>query len=387
MISAAEVEAELNQPGRSKRTHDQNILLLALSLVAFYAAGLISATWISVTVLVAVLLIHEAGHWVGMKYFGYSDLRVFFIPFFGAAVSGNETKVSGERRAVVSLLGPVPGVFIGIGCGFIYLKWRQPVLLQFAITSVLLNGFNLLPIYPLDGGQFMQAVVFSRHPFVETVFKVVAVLILTGLALQLSSIQLGILAFVTLLLTREGYFQGRITRRLRDIMNGRQIPETEHMPVEYIEAILPDLGAGVPEKKVKVKFLANRTRSVWRRIAQPIPSFRSSVVLLAVYVGIFILGIAGSIVFLGVNKALSEKAVITHEITFEGQSVAVEEIYRNQHKISRAHLNDHGLYDGFSTAWTMKGIKLEDGSWHNGYRDGPWHYYNADGMVAYIVTF
>lgn len=88
MISATDIESELNRPDRGKRSFTQNAILLLVSLGLFAATGLLHASWMSVTVLVVVLLIHELGHWLGMKYYGYRNLQMFFIPFFGAAVTG-----------------------------------------------------------------------------------------------------------------------------------------------------------------------------------------------------------------------------------------------------------------------------------------------------------
>jgi len=49
-----------------------------------------------------------------MKLFGYRDVQMFFIPMLGAAVSGVESNPSSVRKAIVSLLGPLPGIIIGI---------------------------------------------------------------------------------------------------------------------------------------------------------------------------------------------------------------------------------------------------------------------------------
>ena len=37
-------------------------------------------------ILVGVLFVHELGHWVAMRVFGYRNLKMFFIPFFGAGL-------------------------------------------------------------------------------------------------------------------------------------------------------------------------------------------------------------------------------------------------------------------------------------------------------------
>src|SRR5258706_5980780 len=62
-------------------------LLLVLSLGAFVLLQQ-DRRPTALLVLVGVLLFHELGHYLGMRAFGYGDVRMFFIPFFGAAVSG-----------------------------------------------------------------------------------------------------------------------------------------------------------------------------------------------------------------------------------------------------------------------------------------------------------
>ena len=70
-----------------------------------------------VAALIPILLFHEFGHYVAMRVFGYQDLRMFFIPLFGAAVSGRHYNVPGWKKAIVSLAGPVPGIGLGVALG------------------------------------------------------------------------------------------------------------------------------------------------------------------------------------------------------------------------------------------------------------------------------
>lgn len=63
-------------------------VLLGISAAVFLGLGQarwsLKTTWI----LLPVLLFHEAGHYLAMKIFGYRNLKMFFIPLFGAAVTG-----------------------------------------------------------------------------------------------------------------------------------------------------------------------------------------------------------------------------------------------------------------------------------------------------------
>jgi len=387
MISAADIEEELNRPNRGKRSAVQSAVLLLLSLGIFTAAGLFDVSWKSLVVLIVVLFIHESGHWLGMRFFGYRNLQMLFIPFFGAAVTGKETNVSGTRRAIVSLLGPAPGILLGIISGFIYLKWREPVFLQAGLMFILINGFNLLPIYPLDGGRFMETVIFSRHSVVEIIFKILATLAFVGLALRLSSITLGILAFVTLVATREAYYQARIVRRLKESLLGQNLPISEKIPTEQLETILPDLSIGFSPSNLKVKPLATRAESVWRRFSNQTPKFWPSMALLGAYGAFFLLAIVGAIGLTAANNPTNEKSVIVHRTIENGKTVAFEERYWNNHKVFEAQLNDQHLYDGPSTSWAKNGVRRQTGFWANGFWQGEWTSYEPNGTAKSTVTY
>lgn len=127
-------------------------------------------SWQVVIALVVVLLIHESGHFIAMKMFGYKSVNMTFVPFVGAYVSGEATNLSNRNKMIVLLAGPVPGIIIGIVLYFIYQQYQQPVLLSFAFIFLLQNTFNLLPIFPLDGGQFLQALFFNGGKVIQLIF-------------------------------------------------------------------------------------------------------------------------------------------------------------------------------------------------------------------------
>lgn len=143
------------------RTGTPPALLLLGSLLLF----LVTSGGASVThllVLAGVLAFHEAGHAVAMRAFGYSDVRVFFIPFFGAATSGRRNAGPAWRDGVVLLLGPVPGIVAGAVLSA-FVDDTKSTLGYTASTLAILNGFNLLPVLPLDGGRLFELVIFGRH--------------------------------------------------------------------------------------------------------------------------------------------------------------------------------------------------------------------------------
>jgi tetratricopeptide (TPR) repeat protein/Zn-dependent protease len=122
--------------------------------------------------LVFVLFLHEAGHFLAMKAFGYKDTTMFFLPFFGAAVSGKKEDASLTEKVWVLLAGPLPGIVLGLS--LLVAVRLNPTWLWLDHTAWLLVGLNLLnllPFYPLDGGKIAHHLLFSRYPFIDVIFK------------------------------------------------------------------------------------------------------------------------------------------------------------------------------------------------------------------------
>lgn len=173
------------------------IVLLVVFLVGAFG-GLRSVT--GVLLIAAAIFVHEAGHALGMRAFGFRDVKMFFIPFFGAAVSGRPRGAAAWKEAVVSLLGPLPGIVGGTVLLFVALRQPHPVALHYRIVEalLLLNAFNLLPFGFLDGGHFFQRVLFSRHRVLEVVFQAVGYVLLGWLAVIGSMPMLGLFALLAL---------------------------------------------------------------------------------------------------------------------------------------------------------------------------------------------
>jgi len=150
-----------------------------ISTVSFLIFAGVLAWQYSVTValwLVIALVIHEGGHLVGMWMFGFRDTQLLFIPFFGGAAVGHDDKVlSPWKHIVIILLGPLPGIFLSLGMMAYASSGTAPEWLnQAALTMLVLNAFNLLPVLPLDGGQIVDFAVASRFPRARVLFLAVS---------------------------------------------------------------------------------------------------------------------------------------------------------------------------------------------------------------------
>ncbi len=147
-------------------------LVLFMGSFCFRFAGMPELDWQLLGNLIAVLLLHEAGHFGAMRVFGYRDTSMFFLPFFGAAVTGRKEDASLTEKVWVLLAGPLPGLLLGMGLLF-FLPDANSIY-NLSWTLIGLNLFNLLPIYPLDGGKIAQLLIFSRVPFADVAFKLAA---------------------------------------------------------------------------------------------------------------------------------------------------------------------------------------------------------------------
>jgi tetratricopeptide (TPR) repeat protein len=132
---------------------------------------------IQLLIFIMTLAFHEAGHVTAMRIFGYRDTTMLFIPWFGALATGKKENSSLFEKVFISLAGPLPGLFLGILLTIIFPSSNSFVR-DVSVMLVFLNLFNLLPIYPLDGGQVVNLLIFSRRPYLTIFFQSIGVLLL-----------------------------------------------------------------------------------------------------------------------------------------------------------------------------------------------------------------
>ncbi len=168
--------------GEVKKT---SLLRTLVSLTIFIAAYYyLFKSWFSVLVLVAVIIIHESGHFIAMKYFGYKGVQMTFVPFVGAYVSGQASNLSRKNKLLVLLAGPLPGILAGTVLFYLHVHFQNHTLLLLAAPFLILNGFNLLPVFPLDGGQYFRALFFEGSRMIQAIFLLASLAALLFLVVQ-----------------------------------------------------------------------------------------------------------------------------------------------------------------------------------------------------------
>jgi Zn-dependent protease len=207
--------AELDASMTSGRGAMNGLLFFVLSLMIFAATGLFSWKPAEIVILICVLLFHELGHFLAMKALHYTNVTIFFIPFLGAAASGHDSSPNANRQALVALAGPLPGLIAGTILAFLFLRTANSLYYQIAIMTIWINAFNLLPLYPLDGGHFFESTIFSRHPMVEVIFRISTIALLGVLAFATQSWGLLIICLFMLITIPFEYTISRTAYRLR----------------------------------------------------------------------------------------------------------------------------------------------------------------------------
>lgn len=127
-------------------------MLLSMVVYAFiygwrYAAGF-----------VALLFVHEMGHYVAARQRGLAVGAPTFIPFVGAWIEMKQMPHNAETEAYVGMGGPLVGTLGALACYFFARNAQVDWLLAVAYSGFFLNLFNLIPLAPLDGGRITQVI-------------------------------------------------------------------------------------------------------------------------------------------------------------------------------------------------------------------------------------
>ncbi len=119
--------------------------------------------------------LHECGHIVALR---FSKLKIHSLRFTAGGVILETSPLSYRHELVVSLAGPTVNVLL------LFLTARSYPL--FALVNLCLLLYNMLPLYPLDGGRALRA---TLH------------LLLEERAAHAMETLLGVLCFLSILIT------------------------------------------------------------------------------------------------------------------------------------------------------------------------------------------
>lgn len=395
-----EVLAEIERQQSGGKSWLKNLFILLISLFIFFKFGLLKSGVSDLLIIILVLLVHEMGHFIGMRLFGYRNVQMFFIPFLGAAVSGESQNVATYKKAIVTLLGPVPGLLLGIIFGVVYVKTRTPLYLQLMIMFFIINSFNLLPFFPLDGGRFLYEVLFSRNRYIELCFKLLASLALIAVGLLLGAWLLALLGLFSLISVGPPF---KIAGIAKDLKPGFLMPETANTQTILYETteterITPEIAKEIIEKvrqristRLNLKTVAAYTKEVWERMHLRPPRVFATIGLLGAYLLCFCIPfmvlIAAAVISLAEENPFTERKIVEYQKP-NGEMGRKEQFYLFGKLTTEVDVAaDRLVYHGRSVSYHEDGTIRQEGTWHNGKWDGEWKDYDQNGNLTCTTIF
>lgn len=110
---------------------------------------------------VALIFVHEMGHYVAARQRGLDVGAPTFVPFVGAWIALKDMPHDAETEAYIGMAGPLAGSLGALACYFAARETGSDLLLALAYAGFFLNLFNLIPVSPFDGGR-ISAVISPR---------------------------------------------------------------------------------------------------------------------------------------------------------------------------------------------------------------------------------
>jgi Zn-dependent protease len=178
-----------------------------------------------------IVLLHEFGHSLACRQVGGQANRIILWPLGGVAFVAPPQRPGATLWSIAA--GPLVNVILlpialAAAMANLWMGWGEtrPDFQRFLWAMVYINSavliFNLLPIYPLDGGQILRSLLWflfgrSRSLLITVVIGFAGALGLIAVAVLIRSLWLGIMAFFILLTCRRTWRQARILCRLEQM--------------------------------------------------------------------------------------------------------------------------------------------------------------------------
>jgi Zn-dependent protease len=137
------------------------------------------------------IYIHEMGHVAAMRRYGLQATAPMFIPGFGAFIRMQQHPATAQEESRIGLAGPIWGFAAAAACFLIYSTTQQPFWAALTHAGAMINLFNLMPIWGLDGDRGFKSL--NRTERWMATGAVAIMLFLTGEGLL---VLIGILAAV-----------------------------------------------------------------------------------------------------------------------------------------------------------------------------------------------
>ncbi|PKR79116.1 hypothetical protein CEY16_05025 [Halalkalibacillus sediminis] len=212
--------------------------LLFLMLIASYFLGM----FIELFSFLVIVTIHELGHFVAAKYFKWNVRRLVLWPFGGVMETEDFYNRPRKEELIVILAGPIQHVWIAVFLWAMPLSFGEHIMIErLWLINLLVLGFNLIPIMPLDGGRlvfimmnkwislYRAIICMSIVSFTIILFGNVIIFIMGYYSIHLSVFSM------FLLIDNWMTFQNKFIFLIRHVLNRATFYEKNNDPPHIIE--------------------------------------------------------------------------------------------------------------------------------------------------------
>ncbi|TMC88971.1 MAG: site-2 protease family protein [Chloroflexi bacterium] len=126
-------------------------------LISFAGYAWLRGPWFAAA-LISMIFVHEMGHVLEIRRQGMQATAPIFIPFLGAAIFQRSHPTSALKQAQIGIAGPIAGTIGATAAYLLYLSTGWDVLLLAAVLGFIINLFNLIPVWQLDGSWILAPV-------------------------------------------------------------------------------------------------------------------------------------------------------------------------------------------------------------------------------------
>jgi len=186
-----QLETKKNKKGDGFGMTIFSIILFVSSMLWLFSDSLLF-----ILLLVFVLLVHELGHYSFMRLYKYENVRMLFVPLMGAFVQGMKDRYSQLQSFLVVMAGPIPGLALGILFFILAQNYQSDWMMTVSLLFIFLNGINLLPLDPLDGGQLLKLLIKRNQDLFQLILSLVTSLGLITVGLYIDSLVLTLFGFL-----------------------------------------------------------------------------------------------------------------------------------------------------------------------------------------------
>ncbi|WP_026906328.1 M50 family metallopeptidase [Paucisalibacillus globulus] len=196
-------------------------------LFVFIIISFLTGTFVEMFVILTIVLFHELGHYVAAAYFKWRINKVMLWIFGGVMDTDEHGNRPVKEEFIVTIAGPFQHViiyFLMIFASFFSLL-PSSIIETVNIYNTTILIFNLLPIWPLDGGKLLFFLLSKRFSFQKAYHMIIIssmylCLVILGVQLLFFSFTLSsFLIIVFLLLENHSEWKKRHFVFIRFLLN------------------------------------------------------------------------------------------------------------------------------------------------------------------------